>query len=426
MAADIHKKRFGTGMNFPFMIGLFLWCLGLFAAQSWSADPLFATTTGTDIVCSQSNPCNLVTAVFLAGDNQYVYVAGGTYTGAMDPMLMVNQDIRLIGGWDGAASGPVIVDPKANPTILDGENIRRVIEVCDMATPIISGFTIKRGYHTLKGGGMYIYNTPLLQLQDTVFYDNYSSAYGGGIYISEGTIEITNCRFETNEVVYGGGALMLGNNSSATIAKNTFTGNTASYGSVMHVDKAFALFFYNNYVLNNLGNTDTDAISLNGTIGDEVNFYNNIIAGNSGDGIKVLKYTLNLYHNTIADNGRDGLSLSTDSHAVIINNIFSGHDGSWCESIYLGSTAVIDSSTNNLFYNNASDPHTGTNPVFGNPMFKGVYHLMPKSAARDTGASTFINWDIDKEARPKGDAPDIGADEAYLSNLAPILFQLLN
>lgn len=425
MAPDIHENRFRTGLTFPFIIVLFLLCLGLFAPRSWSADPLFATTTGTDIVCSQSNPCNLVTAVFMAGDNQYVYVAGGTYTGAMDPILTINEDIRLIGGWDGAASGPVIVDSKANPTILDGEDIRRVIEVCDTPTPIISGFTIKRGYHIQEGGGMYINNTPLLQVQDTVFYDNYAGSYGGGICIDEGTIEITNCRFEANEVVYGGGALILGNNSSATIANTTFTGNTASYGSAIHVDKA-SLIFYNNYVLNNLGNTDTYAISMNGTAGNEVNFYNNIIAGNSGDGIEVSKYTLNLYHNTIADNGRDGLFLSIDSHAVIINNIFSGHDGSWRESINLVSTAVIDSSTNNLFYNNNIDAHTGTNPVFGNPMFKGIYHLQPKSAARDSGTSTFINWDIDKEVRPKGDAPDIGADEACLSNLAPILFQLLN
>lgn len=53
-------------------------------------------------------------------------------------------------------------------------------------------------------------------------------------------------------------------------------------------------------------------------------------------------------------------------------------------------------------------------------------HLLGSSAARDSGTSTFIHWDIDQESRPKGDAPDIGADEASFSNLAPILFLLLN
>lgn len=372
MVSTILENRFvRIGFNLPVMIVVSLGCLGLVTARSWAADPLFASTTGTDIVCSQENPCNLTTAVFRAVDNQYVYVAGGTYTGAMDPMLTVNKDVRLIGGWDGAASGPVIVDSTANPTILDGEDDRRVIEVRDLATPVISGFTIKRGYHTLWGGGMEIDNTPLLQIQDTIFYDNHAGTYGGGLYIGAGAIKITNCRFEANEVEHGGGALMLGNASSATIANNTFTGNTASYGSAIHADKAYVMF-YNNYVLNNLGTTSTPAISLNGTIGHEVNFFNNIIAGNIADGIKVYRYTLNLYHNTIADNGRDGLSMVSDAHAVIINNIFSGHDGPGCYSIYLGATAVIDSSTNNLFWSNSSDPHTGTSPVMGDPKFTGV------------------------------------------------------
>jgi hypothetical protein len=368
----------------------------------------------------------LITAASVAGDNQYVYVAGGTYTGTTDPMLTVNKSVRLTGGWDGAGSGPVIVDSMANPTILDGEDTRRVIEVVDLAQPVISGFTIKRGYHTERGGGMYIDNTIYLEIQDTFFYDNYSGAYGGGLYIANGTIEITSCRFEANEAVYGGGALMLGNDSNATIARNTFTGNTASYGSAINADKA-SVMFYNNYVLKNLGTTQTSAILLSSGAGHEANFYNNIIAGNIGEGIRVQGYTLNLYHNTIADNyGFYGLWVLNDAHVVIINNIFSGHDRPGRYSIYLSAGGVIDSSTNNLFWNNTSDSHTGTSPVTGDPKFTGMYHLLPGSAARDSGTSTFIHWDIDQESRPKGDAPDIGADESSFSSLAPILLPLLD
>lgn len=412
-------------LNLAVMIIVFLGCIGLVTARSWAADPLFASATGTDIVCSQENPCNLTTAVFLAADNQYVYVAGGTYTGTMDPMLTVNKDVRLTGGWDGAGSGPVVVDSTANPTILDGEDNRRVIEVRDLATPVISGFTIKRGYHPQQGGGMDIDNSPLLQILDTVFDDNFAGTYGGGLYIDAGTIQITNCRFEANEVVHGGAALMLGNTSNATLTNNTFTGNTASYGSAIHADKA-SVMFYNNYVLNNLGTTSTDAISLNGTVGHEINFINNIIAGNAGAGISVMGYTLNLYHNTIADNGNGGLFMLNDAHAVITNNIFSGHEGPGRYSIYLDVSSMIDSSSNNLFWNNTNDPHTGTFPVMGDPKFTGIYHLLADSAARDSGASNFINWDIDQESRPKGVAPDIGADETSFSNVAPILPLLLN
>ena len=375
--------------------------------------PLFATTTGTDVICSQSQPCNLVTAVYLADDNQYVYVAEGTYTGVMDPMLTVNKDIRLTGGWDGASSGPIIVDPVANLTILDGEDARRVIEVRDLATPIISGFTIKRGYHTSRGGGIEIDNSPLVQIIDNIFYDNYAGSYGGGLYIDEGIIEIKGCRFDANAVDYGGGGLLLANGVNATLFDNTFTGNTASYGSALHTDKA-SIFFYNNYVVNNLGTTSTSSISLNGTIGHEITFYNNVIADNISDGIDVQRYTLRLYHNTIANNGRDGLSIDIDAHAVLFNNIFSGHDALGGNSIYKSASGVIDSSTNNLFWNNTNDLYTGTNPVFGDPKFYANYHILPNSSARDAGTSTFVTSDIDHQSRASGGIPDIGADETLL------------
>ena len=401
-------------------ICLTIFLVGLKPALATPLAPLFATTTGTDIICSQINPCNLVTAVFLAADNQYVYVAAGTYTGVMDPMLTINKDIRLTGGWDGASSGPVVVDPVAYPTVLDGQGARRVIEVIpwtnppdppDPPTPIISGFTITRGYHTSEGGGIYIENSPFVQIVDNIFYDNNAYAYGGGLYIDEGTIEIKRCRFEANQVTYGGGALMLATGVLATMFDNTFTGNTASYGAAFHSDRA-SITFYNNYVLNNLGNTSTDAISLNGTVGHEIIFYNNIIAGNIADGIKVQRYTLRLYHNTIADNGRDGLNIDLYAHVALTNNIFSGHDGTGDNSIDKDASGVIDASTNNLFWNNTNDPYTGANPVFGDPKFYGVYHILPDSAARDGGASTFITSDIDHQARASGGVPDIGADEA--------------
>jgi hypothetical protein len=384
---------------------------GLNPASATPLDPLFATATGTDIICSQSNPCNLVTAVFLATDNQYVYVAGGTYTSNVNPLLTIDKDVRLTGGWDGASSGPVIVDPVAYPTVLDGERVHRVIAVTGSPTPIISGFTITQGHHDSKGGGIYIENSPIVQILDNIFYDNYAGTYGGGLFINEGNIEIKRCRFDANEVDYGGGALMLANGVSAIMVDNTFTGNTAGYGAAFHSDKA-SITFYNNYVLDNLGTTSTDAISLNGILGNEITFYNNIIAGNIADGIKVQRYTLNLYHNTIADNGRDGLNIDLDAHVVLTNNIFSGHDGAGDNSIDKDASGVIDASTNNLFWNNTNDPYTGANPVLGDPKFFAIYHLLPDSAARDSGTSTFITSDIDHQARANGGVPDIGADEA--------------
>ncbi len=416
-----YKRKFPTLFKIFLSIGV----LNLFMTAGWAAPlPFFASVSGSGTACSQSVPCTLSQAVTSAADGQYVYIAGGTYTAAVDPMLTINKDLRLFGGWDGAGSGSVNLDPVAHPTILDGEDTRRVIEITDMATPILDGLTITRGYTLVKGGGIYIASSALTQIKHTVFYDNYAGSYGGGLSVEVATVEITDCRFEANTVVYGGGAAMFSSNASATIARNTFTGNSASYGAAFHSDKA-SLTVYDNYVLNNLGG---NALSLSGTVGHEVSLYNNIIAGNASTGIDLMRYTLNLYHNTIADNGDDGLVIAYDAHAVIINNIFSGHNSAGADSIRVGGTGVIDSSTNNLFWNNTNDPDTGSSPVVGDPKYVGTYHISSASAARDHGSGSiaFINWDIDHEARPKGNAPDIGADETQFVGITPILFLLQN
>ena len=65
-----------------------------------------------------------------AGDE--VRVAQGTYT----PTLTLNKTINVSGGYDDAnwSASP---DPLLNETILDGENVRRVVHIQGNASPTI-------------------------------------------------------------------------------------------------------------------------------------------------------------------------------------------------------------------------------------------------------------------------------------------------
>jgi hypothetical protein len=64
------------------LLGLFLLLNG--AARTARADPgnLFVTTGGSGVTCSQASPCDLMTALNQSAEDDTIYVAQGTYTGA--------------------------------------------------------------------------------------------------------------------------------------------------------------------------------------------------------------------------------------------------------------------------------------------------------------------------------------------------------
>jgi hypothetical protein len=57
--------------------------------------------------------------------------------------------------------------------------------------------------------------------------------------------------------------------------------------------------------------------------------------------------------------------------------------------------------------------HYTGNPAFLQP-FQGDYHIAQASAAIDKGVPAGVTTDLDGQARPRGPAPDLGADECYL------------
>ena len=85
--------------------------------------------------------------------------------------------------------------------------------------------------------------------------------------------------------------------------------------------------------------------------------------------------------------------------------------------------------TNNLFYNNTSDPLLLTNPVtLQDPLFVNAasqnYHIQKDSPAVDAGAVVPLDHDFDGDPRPIGDGYDIGADEWNIfQNYLPLILR---
>ena len=82
---------------------------------------------------------------FLAGDT--VLVATGTYTETSDQVALLNETVRLLGGWDGAFA------TQSGASTIDGEDARRRITVDTGATALMERFVVQNGQPTPGQGG---------------------------------------------------------------------------------------------------------------------------------------------------------------------------------------------------------------------------------------------------------------------------------
>ena len=76
--------------------------LGFAQASPNPVSDFFVSTSGSGSACTQASPCDLATALSLAGGGSFIYVAAGTYTGSGAEVIRLALDVKLYGGWDGA------------------------------------------------------------------------------------------------------------------------------------------------------------------------------------------------------------------------------------------------------------------------------------------------------------------------------------
>jgi hypothetical protein len=249
------------------------------------------------------------------------------------------------------------------------------------------------------GGGVQIKLGTRYILQDNTIAGN-SSAGGGGIAVYTATGSIKTNTIFNNRAVLGGGMYVWGA-ASPELDRNVVMSNTAAGffaaggGMLLNPDAGTAITVTNHFIGQN-------AAGPNGT----------------GGGLVCMRGDCVLVNNTVVDNDRgsfkEGVVLGNGSHTVY-NNIIAGH--SVGVSLSGGS---VDLDYNDYFDNGtATDGVTwGAHHRTDDPQFKdraaGDYHLALSSPVADRGATgRSPDHDIDGDARPRGTAADIGADETY-------------
>jgi hypothetical protein len=192
---------------------------------------------------------------------------GGGITVGSSP-LIINNRIIGNGGCDGVGIG------------------------VGFGSPVIRGNIISNNVRTgcsggLGGGGISVRGASSTQIIGNVISNNNAGdgVGGGGISLfAAGTPTIMNNIISSNTVQTGGGAISMVNQSDATIVQNLIYNNTAPQGSGVYFlvpSGARGPLLVNNTIVAGTGATQGTAVFAGG-FDNQVQFYNNLLIGLSG------------------------------------------------------------------------------------------------------------------------------------------------
>ena len=332
-----------------------------------------------DGIChTAANTCTLRAAVMSAsrasGAGATIVLPPGVY-GLTRPVTGLNDEENGDLDFLSPSTGnPTIflMGSGMDTTIIDANQIDRVIEVGLDRTVVINGVTIRHGFTDRDGGGIAAFGA--LTITDSRVEEN-RGRYGGGIH-SSNNLSVLHCEFVGNQALDAGGALFYSQQPLIltpllVVSQSRIRGNHAHYGGgvyVAHTTRiieteisqnsaatigggivaAFSLTIVNTTIANNLANTFGGGLTTVDSPSAITNIYNSTIVGNAADqdqdfeGLGGGVYTpgsagqVNIYNTIIAGNTVSNSPQPDDCRGIIkthARNLFGSTNGCTIDQI---------------------------------------------------------------------------------------------
>jgi CSLREA domain-containing protein len=396
-------------------------------------------------------------ALNLQANAQYLLTRSGSDDTSLSGSLDIRDSVDIVGA--GAAS-----------TIIDGNNIDRVIRVlpcignggsCALGKVVasMSGITIRHGStattcsavpcYDVDGGGIYSsmiftngqWQGAILTLTNCVIEENSAFAGGGGIYVG-GQLTLINSAVANNTANFGGGIAVQPGGLSLVVKNSTVSGNSAGQGGgiFVYIQGGGGAQITNSTISGNHALLGGGIYTID--TGDLwLNVVNSTISGNSssddGGGLFASGGTTSLFNVTIAGNtansdksdsgigggvyNRDGAALNF-TNSIIANNY---HLTSTLFSVLDDCAGALDSQGYNIVSHacTISGSYSTTPPLLGALQNNGgptqTNALRGGSPAIDAGNpggcrdqfGAILTIDQRGLPRPDGTACDIGSYE---------------
>jgi len=371
-----------------------------------------------------------------------VYIIGSKAAPTLEGLIIVNGNASgqtancptTHGGSAGCGGG--IFVHQASPIIHNNT----------ITNNIAAGSTGITGY----GGGIYLSAADAAVVEGNTIISNTASqatsyGSGGGICLQESDTQVMDNLITENYAAstgsYGWGGGITTYMGAPTIRGNTISQNWANKWANLNFGSALSSFYDGSLVQDNLisdnhgiravylqystarlernriEDNDTDrGVDIFRAYSEGPSLVNNVIA-RSGDSVRADGHisenlVVSLLHNTLVGSGTGFGVLAEDYVTILMTNTIVCSNTWGISTTYPSSSTILPGST--LFWANDHNGIQGSQSVQGNPAFQSDgYHLSIGSGALEAGASSWVSDDIDHQARPFGNLPEIGADEWY-------------
>lgn len=278
----------------------------------------------------------LPTAIERAADGDKICIAAGTYspitliTGGeseQERTFEIHSNFSIEGGYPADAVTGAVADPSANETVFDGlgtsYHVVTVTAVKSTQPAVLKNITI-------TGGRSHSTTETIQRPAGASLVD---AAYGGGLYIGNSKVEMSNCTVQNNAACHAAGCFI-------------------APGAEVTID---ACVFQNNAADSNGGgvwNSGGTVIMTNSTIakntsGHQAAGYYSIDAAGALSINRI--YNCDFYNNdcTLKNEKRSGgaLYIRANSDAVFVNCTFTGNKAGWGGVISGHGTSAMPSNT---------------------------------------------------------------------------------
>jgi len=289
--------------------------------------------------CGSASPCysSVQAALDAAQAGDEIRVAAGTYSGVnnqggLAQVVYIDKSLTIRGGFTTADWNTP--DPDANPTELQAQTLGRVVYIAGTNTVVtLEGLRMTYGasnglgghsptsYQNYDAGGGIYANQSSLTLDRCWLAQNASpsNGYGGGLYVRDGILTMTETTLNENEA--GSGAAIFLYNSQSLIGSNSVLQNNRKMGGGAAVRVVGGEFTMSHSLVETTSSFGGDG----GGVSIEKGAFlieNSVISGTKGlDGISLFKVNGTLRGNVVQNSSNVGVSIGDGTMTLVDNEI---------------------------------------------------------------------------------------------------------